>query len=89
MWVKGRKAAKHTAMCIPMQLSCMFCTCTPKPKMQLKKRRKKNKIKNKFQKLIIRIEELKTMLNSQLRKVYCAKIRLLAGESAKTWDLDI
>ena len=38
MWVKGRKAAKHTAMCVPMQLSCMFCTCTPKPKMQLKKK---------------------------------------------------
>ena len=38
MWVKGRKEAKHTAMCVPMQLSCMFCTCTPKPKMQLKKK---------------------------------------------------
>ena len=37
MWVKGRKAAKHTAMCVPMQMSYMFCTCTPKPKMQLKK----------------------------------------------------
>ena len=36
MWVKGKKAAKHTAMCVPMQLSCMFCTCTPKPKMQQK-----------------------------------------------------
>ena len=34
MWLKGRKEAKHTAMCVPMQLSCMFCTCTPKPKMQ-------------------------------------------------------
>ena len=34
MWVKGRKAAEHTAMLIPLQLSCMFCTCTPKPKMQ-------------------------------------------------------
>ena len=34
MWVKGRKAAKHTAMCVPIQLSCTFCTCTPKPKMQ-------------------------------------------------------
>ena len=33
-WVKGRKEAKHTATCVPMQLSCMFCTCTPKPKMQ-------------------------------------------------------
>ena len=34
MWVKGRKAANHTATYVPMQLSCMFCTCTPKPKMQ-------------------------------------------------------
>ena len=34
MCVKGRKEAKHTAMCVPMQLSCMFCTCAPKPKMQ-------------------------------------------------------
>ena len=34
MWVKWRKAAKHTATCVPMQLSCMFCTCIPKPKMQ-------------------------------------------------------
>ena len=38
MWVKGRKQTKHTAMCVPMQLSCMFCTCTPKLKMQLEKR---------------------------------------------------
>ena len=36
MWAKGRKEAKHTAMCVSMQLSCMFCTCTPKPKMQQK-----------------------------------------------------
>ena len=33
---EGEKEAKHTAMCVPMQLSCMFFTCTPKPKMQLK-----------------------------------------------------
>ena len=39
MWVKGRKAANHTATCVPMQLSCMLFTCTPKPKMQLKKRK--------------------------------------------------
>ena len=31
---EGEKKRKHTAMCVPMQLSCMFCTCTPKPKMQ-------------------------------------------------------
>ena len=36
---EGRKAANHTATCIPMQQSCMFVTCTPKPKMQLKKKR--------------------------------------------------
>ena len=34
IWVKGRKAAKHTATCVPMQLSCKFCTCIPKPKMK-------------------------------------------------------
>ena len=34
MWVKGKREAKHRGMCVPMQLSCMFCTCTPKPKMQ-------------------------------------------------------
>ena len=33
----GDGEANHTAMCVPMQQSCMFCTCTPKPKMQLKK----------------------------------------------------
>ena len=33
-WVKGRKEAKHTAMCVPTQLYCMLSTCTPKPKMQ-------------------------------------------------------
>ena len=36
IWVKGRKAANHTATCVPMQLSCMFFACTPKPKMQEK-----------------------------------------------------
>ena len=46
----GEKAANHTAVCVPMQLSCMFFTCTPKPKMQLnkfgkKRNLKKNKIK--------------------------------------------
>ena len=38
----GTEAADHIAMCVPMQLSCKFCTCTPKPKMQLKKVKKKN-----------------------------------------------
>ena len=42
MSVKGRKAAKHTAMCVPMQLSFMFCTCTPKPKTIKNKKIKKN-----------------------------------------------
>ena len=32
-----RKAANHTAMCVHMQQSYMFFTCTPKPNMQLKK----------------------------------------------------
>ena len=30
----GRKAANHIAMYVPMQQSCMFFTCTPKPKIQ-------------------------------------------------------
>ena len=30
----GRKAANHTATCVPMQQSCVFFTCTPKPKVQ-------------------------------------------------------
>ena len=42
MWVKGKKTANHTAMCVPRQLSCMFCTCTPKPKMQFKKTKRKS-----------------------------------------------
>ena len=33
----GRKAANQTATFVPMQLSFMFFTCTPKPKMQFKK----------------------------------------------------
>ena len=37
--VTGRKAANHTAMCVPKQQSCMFFTCTPKPKMQLKNKK--------------------------------------------------
>ena len=31
---EGRKAANHTATCVPTQQSCMFFTCTPKPKMK-------------------------------------------------------
>ena len=38
----GRKAAHHTATCVPMQLSCMFFTCILKPKMQLKKKEKRD-----------------------------------------------
>ena len=34
IYVKGRKAANHIAMCVPMPQSCMFFTCTLKPKMQ-------------------------------------------------------
>ena len=37
IYVMGRKAANHTAMCVPMQQSCMFSTCTLKPKMQFLK----------------------------------------------------
>ena len=31
---EGEKGSKPHATCVPMQLSCMFFTCTPKPKMQ-------------------------------------------------------
>ena len=30
---KGMEAANHIAMYVPMQQSCMFCTCTPEPKV--------------------------------------------------------
>ena len=33
----GTEAANHIAMCVPVQQSCMICTCTPEPKVQLKK----------------------------------------------------
>ena len=33
----GMKAANHIAMYVPMQQSCMSCTCTPEPKVQFKK----------------------------------------------------
>ena len=26
---EGEKGSKNTAMCVPMQLSCTFCTCIP------------------------------------------------------------
>ena len=29
----GMEAANHIAMCVPMQQSCMTCTCTPEPKV--------------------------------------------------------
>ena len=28
------EATNHIAMCVPMQQSCMICTCTPEPKIQ-------------------------------------------------------
>ena len=34
IYVMGRRAGNHTATCVPMQQSCMFFTCAPKPKMQ-------------------------------------------------------
>ena len=30
----GLEAANHIAMYVPMQQSCMFCTCTPESKEQ-------------------------------------------------------
>ena len=30
----GEEGSKLHSMCVPMQQSCMFFTCTPKPKMQ-------------------------------------------------------
>ena len=48
---EGEKGSK-TAMCVPTQLSCMFCSCTPKPKMQYKiKKKEVNKTRNKNGKL--------------------------------------
>ena len=35
----GMEAANHIAMYVPMQQSCMICTCTPEPKVQFKKTR--------------------------------------------------
>ena len=35
---KGIEAANHIAMEVPMQQSCMICTCTPEPKVPLKKK---------------------------------------------------
>ena len=64
MWVKGWKAAKHTAMCVPMQLSCMFCTCTPKPKTQLKKKKQKESCGNK--ELIHKIPQIKILITTPL-----------------------
>ena len=31
---RGSRKEKHTAMCVPTQLSYMLCSCTPKPKIQ-------------------------------------------------------
>ena len=31
---RGMEAANHIVMCVPMQQSCMICTCTPEPKVQ-------------------------------------------------------
>ena len=33
---RGMEAPDHIAMYVPMQQSCMICTCTPEPKVQLK-----------------------------------------------------
>ena len=29
----GMEAANHIALCVPMQQSCMICTCTPESKV--------------------------------------------------------
>ena len=33
------EAANHLAVYVPMQQSCMICTCVPEPKVQLKKKK--------------------------------------------------
>ena len=33
----GMEAANHITMCLPMQQSCIICTCTPALKVQFKK----------------------------------------------------
>ena len=43
----GMEAAKHIAMCIPMQQSWMICTSTPEPKVQLKKKKPRSHHKEK------------------------------------------
>ena len=40
----GMKAANHLAVYVPVQQSCMICTCTPEPKVQFKKIIKKRNI---------------------------------------------
>ena len=40
---RGMEAANHIAMCVPMQQSCLICTCTPEPKVQKKKETIKGK----------------------------------------------
>ena len=37
---RGMEAANHIAMYVPMEQSCMICTCIPEPKVQFEKRRK-------------------------------------------------
>ena len=56
----GRKAANHTAMCVPMQQSCVFFTCTPHAitkrrnlKCSNKKKKKRKKKKTKEENLAI------------------------------------
>ena len=41
-------AAKHLAMNVPMQQSCMIYTCIPESKVQLKKRNQKKKEISRF-----------------------------------------
>uniref|UniRef100_A0A2K6UBB1 Calponin-2 n=1 Tax=Saimiri boliviensis boliviensis TaxID=39432 RepID=A0A2K6UBB1_SAIBB len=42
---RRRPAANHVATCVPMQQSCMICTCTPEPKVQEKNNNNKKQKK--------------------------------------------
>ena len=41
------EAANHIAMCVPMQQSCMICTCNPEPEVQFQKIKQSKILKKK------------------------------------------
>ena len=41
---RGMEAANRLAMYVPIQQSCIICTCTPEPRVQLKQSNKKNSV---------------------------------------------